>query len=192
MYKNQNRKYKKIIVFVPLFVAAIFLQIVIYPSIEKSTPINVPLLSYPQIEYTKVIKESNDFKILFVGDVMLSRTIGTSILSGSDPSDYSAGSAFFDKELIKKSLEEARSKSDIVIVYPHWGIEYSLNNSERQAEYGRFFIDNGADIVIGAHAHVLQNSEEYNGKQIYYSLGNFVFDNMCSIPNACNAGMVEL
>jgi len=110
----------------------------------------------------------------------------------ADAYENSPGSANFDKDRIRQSLEKANSNADIVIVFPHWGIEYSLTNSERQSEYARYFIDNGADIVIGGHPHVLQNSEEYNGKMIYYSLGNFVFDDMCTIPNACSAGMVEL
>jgi len=110
----------------------------------------------------------------------------------TDASDNTPGSANFDKDRIKQSLDQAKANSDIIIVFPHWGVEYALTNSDRQSEYARYFIDNGADIVIGAHPHVLQNSEEYGGKMIYYSLGNFVFDDMCSIPNACNAGMVEV
>lgn len=110
----------------------------------------------------------------------------------ADATDYSAGSAFFNKDRIRNSLIEANEKADIVIVMPHWGIEYSLTNSQRQQEFGHFFIDNGADVVIGAHPHVEQNEEEYNGKKIYYSLGNFVFDDMCSIPNACDASILEI
>lgn len=315
MHMKFKRQYKKIIVIASLVIVPLIFIFLFFPTIQRSTILNVPPISYSQAEYNQSINSAKDFKILFVGDVMLSRTIGDSILEGADPfinikakfdeyniivanletvasenkfafqnpnklftfnspvsaldtltkngievvslannhtmdygaqallntmenlrnrgilytgagnniqeafapkyifheqtriallafndienwvadaSDYSAGSAFFNKDLIKTSLDEASKNADIVIVYPHWGIEYSLSNSERQAEYGRFFIDNGADIVIGAHPHVLQNSEEYNGKQIYYSLGNFVFDNMCTIPNACNAGMVEL
>lgn len=110
----------------------------------------------------------------------------------TDVSDYNAGSAYFDEGRIRSAVSEAKSNADIVIVMPHWGIEYSLNNSERQNYFGRLFVDSGADIVIGAHPHVIQNSEEYNGKMIYYSLGNFVFDGMCSIANACDAAMVQV
>jgi poly-gamma-glutamate capsule biosynthesis protein CapA/YwtB (metallophosphatase superfamily) len=110
----------------------------------------------------------------------------------SDVQVNKAGSAYFDKNLIEPAIKTAKENANIVIVMPHWGIEYNLINSERQAEFGKFFIDSGADIVIGSHPHVLQNSETYQDKMIYYSLGNFVFDDMCPIPNACNAGMVEV
>lgn len=110
----------------------------------------------------------------------------------ANASPYSAGSAYFDKSKIQESINSAKASSDIVIVMPHWGLEYSLTNSDRQSEYGKFFIDSGADIVIGAHPHVLQNQEEYKGKTIYYSLGNFVFDDMCTIPNACDTALLEV
>jgi len=48
--------------------------------------------------------------------------------------------------------------------------------SERTKELAHEFIDNGADLVIGSHPHVIQTKEVYKGKAIYYSLGNFIFD----------------
>jgi poly-gamma-glutamate synthesis protein (capsule biosynthesis protein) len=93
-------------------------------------------------------------------------------------SSSTAGSAFFDKNLVAAALQKARQKADIVIVVPHWGVEYSLNYNSRQKEFGHFFIDSGADLVVGMHPHVIEGSEEYQGKMIYYSLGNFVFDGM--------------
>jgi len=66
--------------------------------------------------------------------------------------------------------------SDIVVVFCHWGDEYKLKNNAEQKNLAHEFIDRGADLVIGSHPHVIQNIEEYNGKRIYYSLGNFIFD----------------
>lgn len=63
-----------------------------------------------------------------------------------------------------------------VIAFPHMGVEYRTTaEPEKVSAYHRM-IDNGADAVIGAHPHVIQNSEAYNGRLIAYSLGNFVFD----------------
>ena len=63
-----------------------------------------------------------------------------------------------------------------VIAMPHMGVEYRTTaEAEKISAYHRM-IDNGADMVIGAHPHVIQNSESYNGKLIAYSLGNFLFD----------------
>ncbi|HFC36337.1 MAG TPA: hypothetical protein ENJ49_01525, partial [Candidatus Moranbacteria bacterium] len=68
------------------------------------------------------------------------------------------------------------AKSDFIVVYSHWGREYKLVNSERQQKLAHQFIDAGADLIIGAHPHVVQPIEIYKNKAIFYSLGNFVFD----------------
>lgn len=63
-----------------------------------------------------------------------------------------------------------------VIVMPHWGNEYEHNPNTNQTTSAHMMIDAGADAVIGAHPHVVQSTEVYNGKPIVYSLGNFLFD----------------
>jgi poly-gamma-glutamate synthesis protein (capsule biosynthesis protein) len=63
----------------------------------------------------------------------------------------------------------------ISIVYTHWGEEYQ-GATENEKALAHRFIDAGADIVIGSHPHVVQEHEVYKGKNIYYSLGNFIFD----------------
>jgi poly-gamma-glutamate synthesis protein (capsule biosynthesis protein) len=65
---------------------------------------------------------------------------------------------------------------DLVLVSVHWGTEYRSLPDERQVEMARFMIDAGADIVIGHHPHVVQPVERYRQGIIFYSLGNFVFD----------------
>jgi len=62
------------------------------------------------------------------------------------------------------------------VVLVHWGTEYKTINSSYQQELAHKMIDAGADLIIGGHPHVVQNIEEYNGKLIFYSLGNFIFD----------------
>ena len=63
----------------------------------------------------------------------------------------------------------------VVVVYTHWGDEY-VPPSPRVRQLAHSFVDAGADIVIGTHPHVVLEHELYNGKDIYYSIGNFVFD----------------
>lgn len=76
-----------------------------------------------------------------------------------------------------KLIKEVRPNVDYLIVSAHWGYEYKHSpDSGTQIEPGRAFIDAGADFIIGHHPHVVQSFEEYNGKLIFYSLGNFVFD----------------
>ena len=73
-------------------------------------------------------------------------------------------------------IKEAKKKNDAVIVYTHWGNEYELMPSESQKNIAHNFIDSGADLIIGSHPHVVQPIEIYKNKAIFYSLGNFVFD----------------
>lgn len=75
-------------------------------------------------------------------------------------------------ELVTSSLEE----TDYVIVNIHWGNEYEHNFNVYQQEVGRALVEAGADLIIGHHPHVVQGMEIYQGKPIFYSLGNFVFD----------------
>ncbi len=72
-------------------------------------------------------------------------------------------------------IAELRNLVDILVVYTHWGNEYVQENQVIK-DLAHQFVDAGADLIIGSHPHVVQGTEEYQGKQIYYSLGNFVFD----------------
>lgn len=64
---------------------------------------------------------------------------------------------------------------DKVIVYMHWGRELEIYSGEMQQMIGRRLVDAGADLVVGTHAHVVQEIEYYNNVPIVYSLGNFVY-----------------
>lgn len=75
-----------------------------------------------------------------------------------------------------QAVRDAAEEADLVIANIHWGVEYGLNQTERQEQLGKNLINFGADIVIGSHPHVLQPIEKYNDGIIFYSMGNFVFD----------------
>ncbi len=77
---------------------------------------------------------------------------------------------------IKKEIKKAARKSDFIIVSFHWGEEYKHYPAKRQENLARAAVDAGAGLVLGHHPHVLQGIEKYKGKYIFYSLGNFVFD----------------
>src|SRR5690606_14983682 len=77
---------------------------------------------------------------------------------------------------VLNEIEAAKNISDYIIVMPHWGIEYEHVPRSSQIERAHSWIDNGADAVIGMHPHVIQSFEIYNNKPIFYSLGNFLFD----------------
>lgn len=92
--------------------------------------------------------------------------------------DDRAGMAWSDDDYVIYDIQRAKNefKADMVIVYPHWGIEWENTASPRQMELARLMIDAGATAVVGGHPHVTQNIEWYNGKPIFYSLGNFIFN----------------
>ena len=82
-----------------------------------------------------------------------------------------------DEEIIKtiKSVKK-QNPENFLIVSIHWGNEYQMKSSVFQQKLARKMIDAGADLIIGHHPHVVQEIEIYKNKLIFYSLGNFVFD----------------
>lgn len=107
-----------------------------------------------------------------VGILAASRVLPVaSWAAGTSPGVFST----YDPTGLVGEIENAEQDCDIVIVYVHWGIEKSEYPEDYQRELAKKYIDAGADIVIGAHPHVLQGIEYYNGKPIIYSLGNFIF-----------------
>lgn len=73
-------------------------------------------------------------------------------------------------------ISNAKKQVDILVVSFHFGNEYETSPSKRQRDLARAAVESGADMVIGHHPHVVENTELYNGGLIAYSLGNFVFD----------------
>lgn len=91
-----------------------------------------------------------------------------------------AGIKGWNETEAKKETEKAityfkEMNTDKIIVSYHWGVEREYKENTIQTSIGHYAIDIGADVVLGHHPHVLQGIEEYKGKYIAYSLGNFVF-----------------
>ncbi len=97
-----------------------------------------------------------------------------------EASDAHAGTAFMRNEKMTKAVKEAKQKADFVVVSMHAGAEYADKPNDSQVNFAHAAIDAGADLIIGHHPHVVQTMERYKGKFIFYSLGNFVFDQMWS------------
>jgi poly-gamma-glutamate synthesis protein (capsule biosynthesis protein) len=87
-----------------------------------------------------------------------------------------------DVSPIVREIKNAKEGCDYIVVYPHWGVEYEASPSKSQVEAGHALIDAGADLIIGTHPHVVEPVEIYKGKAIFYSLGNFIFDQDFSLP----------
>ena len=85
------------------------------------------------------------------------------------------------KKEIGVQMHRARNSADFVIVLPHWGEEYVLTHDAKQQEWAEWLVEQGADAIIGAHPHVVQDTTHIAGVPVVYSLGNAV-SNM-SAPN---------
>lgn len=84
-----------------------------------------------------------------------------------------------ERENIARAMEKAREQADFIIVLPHWGIEYKTAHSAAQAEMAEFLVRRGADAIIGAHPHVVQDTDSIKSLSgdyvpVVYSLGNFI------------------
>lgn len=90
--------------------------------------------------------------------------------------DNSPGIAVLSEENLRSAIASAREISDVVIVMPHWGPEYSSNPNWNQRGYAQIAVEAGADLVVGNHTHVVQAVQSIDDVPIFYGLGNFVFD----------------
>jgi poly-gamma-glutamate synthesis protein (capsule biosynthesis protein) len=122
-----------------------------------------------EVAHKATLLKAGDVKVGFLGYDM----IAPSYHAGADL----AGSAGMTKKALKRDIKAARAAgADVVVVFPHWGIEYRATPSDTQRRMGHAAIDAGADLVIGNHPHWAEGMEVYKGKPIWYALGNFVFD----------------
>ena len=90
--------------------------------------------------------------------------------------ETAAGTAPIDKEIMREDVERLRDEVDLVVVMPHWGNEYLATPEPWQVDWAHAAVDAGADLVIGGHAHWPKGIEVYEGKPVFYGVGNFLFD----------------
>ena len=86
---------------------------------------------------------------------------------------WSLDQKFLDK--LKADILDLKKNNSVVVINFHWGGEREYYPKAAQTELAHFAIDNGADIILGHHPHVIQGIEQYKGRIIAYSLGNFAF-----------------
>lgn len=149
-------------------------------SVEAANLANNHTYDYGQKGYDATRKALKDVGVDYFGysDILYKEIKGIKIgIAGFNQlGNFDQGvdiTAF--KAEIKKTITKLRGESDLVIANFHWGKEYQYQYDVVQKELAYLTIDSGADLVIGAHPHVLQPIEKYKGKYIAYSLGNFVF-----------------
>jgi poly-gamma-glutamate synthesis protein (capsule biosynthesis protein) len=121
---------------------------------------------------------------LSVKNIVLSIVTINTVPSGNDFEN-----PMYSLELQQK-LRLAKTLSNIVIVSIHWGSELLEWANKSQQEAAKWLIEQGADIIIGSHPHVVQNAEMIDGKPVFFSLGNHLFDQ--KYPATKKGLMVEI
>ncbi|WP_449241277.1 CapA family protein [Desulfoscipio gibsoniae] len=101
--------------------------------------------------------------------------VPNSYLAGDGP-----GTAVMEPGKVAAAVRKAADNADFTVVSLHAGIEYASEPDDTQVYFAHLAIDAGADLVLGSHPHVVQKVEQYRGKYILYSLGNFIFDQLWS------------
>lgn len=90
---------------------------------------------------------------------------------------------------IKAAIADLRTRNDFVVVSIHWGVEYVHVPLDFQRDWAAEMVKSGVDMVIGHHPHVLQGMEFISGRPVFYSLGNFVFDQWFSVETQESVGV---
>lgn len=93
---------------------------------------------------------------------------------------YDFGGDFDETKALDKISQQVE-ENVLDIVFVHWGVEYNTQHSRGQEILAHKLIDSGVDLIIGHHPHVVQDIEQYKNKYIFYSLGNFIFDQYFSV-----------
>ncbi len=135
--------------------------------------------SIPRIGAGKNIEEAkkpyyfviNGYKIAFVNATRAEKYILTPEATNTEPGVFRA----YDPEPFRQVIKETKKNSDYVVALIHWGKEDTHELEKVQLDTGKLYIESGADLVVGTHAHLIQGVEFYKGKLIAYNLGDFIF-----------------
>jgi len=138
---------------------------------------------YPDITYLGINETKERFdNYIYVyekGDIkiaILNYTYGTNGIPLPEDMPYIVN--LLDEDKCREDIKKANEMADFVIVCPHWGTEYVYAPDESQKKWAKFFLENGVDLVLGAHPHVVEPIEwltDGDKKMLcYYSVGNYV------------------
>lgn len=143
---------------------------------------------YPDIKMVGIHESAEDAEDMCILDedgiriAVLNYTYGTNGIPL--PADMPFAVDELDGEKVISDLKKAEEAADFTIVIPHWGKEYSMSVTEEQKKWALLMADNGADLILGAHPHVIEPVEWVETEEdgtgsggralCYYSLGNFV------------------
>ena len=125
----------------------------------------------------RTVAEARAPVILTAGDARVAFLAYTNLLPASAAATATGpGVNLYDPVRMNEDIAHARTLADIVVVSFHGGTEYMTTHTTEQEQIYQTAIDDGADLVVGTHPHVVEELQKYDRGWIAYSLGNFVFD----------------
>ncbi len=138
---------------------------------------------YPEIAVLGIHENEEDSQEIYIQEVngiklaILNYTYGTNGIPL--PKDMPFAVELWNEQQIAEDVALAKEMADFIIVCPHWGTEYVLEETSDQRKKAQFLADLGVDLVIGTHPHVVEpvkwvSGEEGNQTLVYYSIGNFI------------------
>ena len=135
---------------------------------------------FGQVGYKNTVTEMNNIGIVPFGDPYDLSSSSVSVISTGDSSIALIGLSLITSEidfkLLKEMVEKLSQTTDLQFVYIHWGNEYVEQQSQTQRQVAAKLSKIGIDVVIGHHPHVIQGVERIDNTLVFYSLGNFLFD----------------
>lgn len=158
---------------------------VVLPALQTSGVTHVSLANNHSFDYGKEgylnsLKALSDHNIVAFGHPAL---LATSSLTVFEQGGLRIGVvgihtllAVPSKDELRSFMEATASSSDVQIAYIHWGNEYESTPSSFQYDYSQILSDVGFDVVIGHHPHVVQSIEYVGNTLVFFSLGNYIFD----------------
>ena len=138
---------------------------------------------HPEIEVLGIHDSAEDQQELCILEIkgfriaILNYTYGTNGIKMPAEKPYLVD--YLERDRVIRDIQRAEAEADFTILVPHWGTEYRLDPSAEQKKWADLFLQQGVDLVIGAHPHVIEPVEmlqdaEGHSMLVYYSLGNFV------------------
>ncbi|WP_077617936.1 CapA family protein [Bacillus sinesaloumensis] len=168
---------------------------------EKAIISATNYLNKIDMEYTggyQSPEDKNKIRILNrngISIAFLSYTYGTNGIPVPEGKDYLVN--LIDMDLIKEDIKAAKQVADVVTVSMHWGNEYQLYPNDHQKQLAQELADEGVDLIIGHHPHVLQPMDWLTGKDgnqtfVVYSLGNFLSGQMWDYKDIGGVLQIEI
>jgi hypothetical protein len=124
----------------------------------------------------KDLRQAREYSVLEVKGVRVAIIPCVGVGAAAYASKNSGGGTPCKNRFLLPDIREASGRADFVIVFPHWGVEYDRDPTGSQRQLAADWVEAGADLVLGAHSHVAGAIEEIDGSPVFYSMGNFIFD----------------